>query len=96
MIRAPFYVAILITAIIALWLTVRVSRIRIDVVAIYPILILTIIYASFMVIRTVLYWLDYPWHDPPTSTIIAAIANGILWGWAATVIVIMQDRLRHG
>lgn len=96
MIRAPFYVAIFITAIVALWFTVRVSKIKKDVVATYPILALTILYAAVMIARTALHWLDYPWHDPPTSLIMAAIANGILWGWVTTVIVIMQDRLRHG
>ena len=96
MIRAPFYVAIFITAILALWLTVRVSKIKLDVVAIYPILVLTILYAAVMIGRTVLYWANDPWHDPPASLIMAAIANGVLWGWAATVIVIMQDRLRNG
>jgi prepilin signal peptidase PulO-like enzyme (type II secretory pathway) len=93
MIRAPFYAAILITAIVALWLAVRAKKVRIDVVATYPILILTTLYAAIMVGRTVSYWSDSPWHDPPMSTLMAAIANGILWGWVATVIVIMRDRI---
>lgn len=99
-IRWPFYVLMVVIAIIDIALVVRNHPRGRDrhIVVIYPAITLTAVYAIVMCARVVVAWatgvVEVGGGLPP-SAVWATIGNGVLLGWMATSMLLLWE-VRRG